>query len=395
MASWIGASLFALALVQCSASDRPPVQGSVPVDGSGPTPEDATADAALDAQSSGTRTTEDQPDDAPGTYQMHALYVEASDRDSVPRLDEDGTIRRAITSFNRWLAARTGGPKFRIDTHNGVIDVTYVKLAVTEAALAQGVGFDGGIEAPRNLHQRLDALLRPKFSDPKKLYLVYYDGLMLGTCGDAPLGGHTAMSYVGGIWSSSFLRAPASASANTIDVYDPVASQLPTPPFAAHLGSEAVNVSGVSGNTVSLTAALVSPHAQGELLKPDGRPQDCRLNPFSRDGVEFTYATFVGMHELAHALGIVSPAAPDHAPPPVAAGHLGPGSAAGLSDLMYQGAANGTCGTYAAKAEDSPCQLDPGHQNYFMLAPASPLVDLAKSVFLDPTPANAVTPPNW
>ncbi len=245
------------------------------------------------------------------------------------------------------------------------------------------------------MHQRLDALLQSRFSDPKKLYLVYYDGLMFGTCGDAPLGGHTAMSYVGGIWASSFLAAPSGASATTIEVYDPVASQLPMPPFTARLGSEAVRVVGMSGNTVSLASALTSSHPQGELLKPDRRPQDCRLNPFSRDGVEFTYATFVGMHEIAHALDIVARAAPDHAPLPIAPGHLGPDSSAGLADLMYQGTANGTCGDYAAKAEDSPCQLDPGHRNYFMLPQGSPLVDLAKSVFLDPSPADAVTPPNW
>lgn len=341
------------------------------------------------------RTTVDQPDDAPGAYQLHALYVEASDRESVPRLDEDGTIRRAITSFNRWLAARTGGPKFRIDTYNGVIDVTYVKLAATELALAQGVGFSGSSAIPRNMHQRLDALLRPQFADPQKLYLVYYDGLMLGSCGDAPLGGHTAMSYVGGIWTSTFLQTAAGAGATTIAVYDPSASQLPPVPFPAHLGDEAVRVAAIAGTTVALATSLALPHAPGELLKPDVRPQDCRLNPFSRDGVEFTYATFVGMHELAHALGIVAPAAPDHAPPPTAVGHLGPNSAAGVADLMYQGVANGSCGTYAAKAEDSPCQLDPGHRNYFMLPEGSPLVDLARSVFLQPNAQNAVTPPNW
>lgn len=382
---WLtAAAILVLTLAHCSGPDRATPVGDADLG-------DAAADAAVPAL----RTTEDQPDDAPGTYQLHALYVEASDRDAMPRLDEDGTIARAITSFNRWLAARTGGPKLRIDTHNGVIDVTYVKLAITEAALAQGIGFTAASAVPRNMHQRLDALLRPQFSDPTKLYLVYYDGLMLGSCGDAPLGGHTAMTYIGGIWTSTFLRTAAGATATSIEVYDPIASQLPAPPFAAHLGNEAVTVSGIAGTTVMLAAALAGPHPLGELLKPDQRPQDCRLNPFSRDGVEFTYATFVGVHEVAHALGIVAPGAPDYALPPIAPGHLGPGSAAGLADLMYQGVANGRCGDYAAKAEDSPCQLDPAHVNYFKLPDGSPLVDLAKSVFLEPTANNAITPPNW
>lgn len=395
MATVRGAALMlALMLTDCSSSKLPPFLSTSSSPDAGEGADAATGDAGASLFAA-PRTTEDQPDDAPGEYQLHALYVEPSDRDAAPRLDENGALRRTIVSFNRWLGARTGGPKLRVDTHNGTIDVTYVKLDVTEVELAQGLGEAPGAEGPRHIHERLDALLRPKFADPKKLYLVYYDGLAIGTCGDSPLGSHTAMSYVGGIWHSSFLQTAADANATTLDVYDPVATNLPAPPFPAHLGSEAVLVTNITGNRLTLGVPLKRAHPATELLLSDNRPGDCRKNPFSRDGAEFTYATFVGMHEIAHALGIVSPAAPEHAPPPIAPGHLGPNTAAGLNDLMYQGVANGRCGDTVSTAENSPCQLDPAHKNYFMLPADSPLVDLAKSVFLAPSPPRAVTPPNW
>lgn len=338
------------------------------------------------------RTTVDQPDDMPGAYQAHVLYVEPSDRSASPGLDVDGTLRRSVTAFNRWLASRADGARIRVDTYNGVIDVTHVKLAVTENVLAQGL--TTAPTGPRFIHERLRALLEPTFADPKKIYLVYYDGLAFGTCGDSPRPDRMPMAYVGGIWSSTFLAGAANAGATSIAINDPVSTNVPAAPFAAKLGAESVQVTQVSGTTATLAAPLAAAHPQGDILKPDNRPPDCRNNAFSRDGVEWTYATYVQLHEIVHALGMVSDGAPDFALSPVAAGHLNASSTAGVADLMYQGNQNNTCGNTVPDAVNAACELDPGHDNYFKLQ-GSGLVDFAKSVFLEPSAADATLPPGW
>ena len=49
----------------------------------------------------------------------------------------------------------------------------------------------------------------------------------------------------------------------------------------------------------------------------------------------------------------------------------------------------------ATDPDASPCELDPNHRNYFQVSPDMGLQDLAKSVFLDPTPQDPAVPPNW
>ncbi len=353
---------------------------------------ESSVDAAL-----AVRTTVDRADDHADVYQMHVLYVEPADRVAAPALDQDGTLRHAVTAFNRWLHARTDGAQFRIDTHQGDIDVTFVKLEVSEAALALGNTLTP--TGPRRIHERLEALLTPLFHDPHKMYLVYYDGLSLGTCGDSPLGDHMPMMYIGGVWTTSYLREASASGATSLVIFDPSESQLPAAPFAAQLGSvgnrEPVRVERIDGTSAVLAAATTQAHPAGDLLLPDNRPSDCRVNRFSRDGIEFGYATFVQLHEIMHALGIVAHDAPDEAPPPVAAGHLHAGAAGGVNDLMYQGSASGNCGELVARAEDSPCLLDPSHRNYFRLPIGSPLIDLSRSVFLEPSVDAPTLPPRW
>lgn len=345
------------------------------------------------------RTTTDLPDDAPGEWQVHVLYVEPSDRTAPRRLDEDGSIRRSITAWSAWLAARTGGPKLRIDTAGGLIDLTYVKLAApfTEAAMAQGTTL--APNGPAFLRDRLQAELKKTFTDPKKLYLVYYDGLAFGRCGGAPLPpslpGHFTSLYMGGIFSASFLTQPASAGVTQVTVYDPAAAGLPTSSgYKATLGTESVSVVGVSGTTVTLAAPLASAHAASEILVAETRAPDCRSNPFSPNGIALGYEDYSGAHETLHTLGIVSSAAKYHSTT-AAAGHLNEASAGGTSDLMYQGTSPWGCSGNHVDPQSSPCVLDPAHENYFALPAGSAAIDLAKSVFVTPTPAGAVAPPSW
>lgn len=396
------------------------IDGSAPTDATVPTdasqPLDATADASSlpDAVAIGcvapsngapvddpyrrVRTTAELPDDQPDSYQIHALYVEPSDRDSNPRLDEDGSIRRSITAWSAWLAARTGGPKLRVDTCGGVIDVTYVKLAsqFTEVAMAQGTTL-----APNGtvyLRDRLEATLKTTFADPKKIYLVYYDGLSFGHCGGAPrppgLIGHFPGLFIGGLFHASFLTQIANAGDTHLTVYDPAAAGLSSGSYTAKLGSENVSVTGITGTDVTLASPLSAAHAVGEMILGDVRPPDCRSNPFSANGISLGYTDYSGPHEVLHTLGIVASAAKFYST--TAPGHLTEASAGGTSDLMYQGAMPWTCsGPIHANPQVSPCVLDPAHENYMALPSGSAAIDLAQSVFLEPTPPNAQVPPGW
>lgn len=394
-----------------TAPTNPPRSGSGEDDatgGDGATKSDAStppgcapaaAGAAGDDPFRRARTTTDLADDAPGAYQVHVLYVEPSDRTPAVRLDEEGSIRRSVTAFEAWLASRLGGAKLRFDTCGGVLDVTHVKLAApfTEAAMAQGTTL--APNGPAFLRDRLEKELAKTFADPKKLYLVYYDGLAFGHCGGGPLPpslvGRVSALYTGGIFSASFLTQAASAGSSQVTVYDPPAAGLAAAPFAGKLGSESVSVTAVSGTTVTLASPLAAPHALGEVLVASTRPPDCRDNPFSSNGSALGYTDYSGAHELMHALGIVSSAAKYHSAT-AAPGHLSEASAGGTNDLMYQGTQAWTCAVgIHASPQASPCVLDPAHENYVALPVGSAAIDLTKSVFLDPLPAGAVTPPGW
>ncbi len=342
------------------------------------------------------RTTVDQPDDAPGEYQVHIIYVEPSDVTAPIPLDINGTLRRSVNAFNAWFAAKTGGPRFRIDTCGGDIDVTYVKLATTEAAMATGAGTSLG---PAFIRERLEERLAAQFADPKKLYLVYWDGLTYGRCGGAPypplLPGHFTSINVGGIFQATFLTSAASAGDTVLNVYSTFEMGLPTPPFTAQLGAETLQVTASTDTTLTLAAPLSSNHAAQKSVRADTPIPDCRANPFSSDGTQLNYWEMASAHECLHPLGIVSSAAPNFAQAPTAPGHLNSNTAAGRFDLMYQGNQAWGCATTAASPGTSPCELDPAHVEYWSVPVSSNATDLAKSVFLTPTPVNAQLPANW
>lgn len=345
------------------------------------------------------RTTDDQPDDFPGEYQVHVLLVEPFDRTATPGPDVSGALRRSVAAFTAWLKLQTGGPVLRLDTCGGDLDVTHVKLGpgFTEVALAEGLGLSP--PGPLYLRDRLEAELRPRFADPHKLYLVYYDGLAFQRCGGAPyppslLGRFPAMT-LGGLFALDFLTQAAAAGQSQLTVHSTAELPLGSPPFPATVGSEAVTVTAVAATSLTLAQPLAAAHPLGELVRASTTIPDCRANPFSSDGQALGYLDLSALHELVHALGMVSPAAADFAAAPVAPGHLGDGNPAGGADLMYQGAQPWTCSWQSASAAASPCRLDPGHRNYFGLPATSAAVDLARSAFLTPTPASPVLPAGW
>ena len=85
------------------------------------------------------RSAQDRPNDVVGP-QIHFVY--AVPRDGIDRaLDTSGGIEGSATSFLRWLSRQTGGATLRVDTYQGSIDVTFIRLAATDAAIASRGAF--------------------------------------------------------------------------------------------------------------------------------------------------------------------------------------------------------------------------------------------------------------
>ena len=118
----------------------------------------------------------DRPDDVSGLQQVHLLYVLASDGED-RALDTDGTLVASAASAQAWLSAQTGGRTFRVDRFGGAPDITFVRLSQSQADLTAH-----GLFLREELERRLVAR---GFTDPLKMYAVYYDGAADGACGGA------------------------------------------------------------------------------------------------------------------------------------------------------------------------------------------------------------------
>jgi hypothetical protein len=136
------------------------------------------------------RSLTDQPDDIDGA-QVHVVYALPSD--GVDRfLDVDGTLAESIGSFQAWLSDQTGGRSLRLDTNGGALDVTFFQLSWTDAELREQDPF---------IRDRIEEDLEAAgFTDPDKLYAVYYDGSSGFSCGGGAwpptLAGEVAAMYL-------------------------------------------------------------------------------------------------------------------------------------------------------------------------------------------------------
>ncbi len=130
------------------------------------------------------RTSVDRPDQS-SLLQVKALYVVPSD--GLDRqLDVNGRIATSVESVQRWFEAQ-GGKRLRFDTFDGSLDVAFLRLTSTTAqieALASPLG------ALR------DALVAAGFTDPKKSYVMFYEGQQPGVCGSAYRPGRQAGIYL-------------------------------------------------------------------------------------------------------------------------------------------------------------------------------------------------------
>jgi hypothetical protein len=125
----------------------------------------------------------DRPDDT-GLDQIRVLYVVPSDLADRLR-DTNGQICNSARAFATWFHARTGSSYLRLDTHGGLLDIGFVRLAKTDAqmrgtdpnntSIATGTAF-----VRERIERELEAM---NLIAPNKLYAVYYEGSSVYACG--------------------------------------------------------------------------------------------------------------------------------------------------------------------------------------------------------------------
>ena len=140
--------------------------------------------------SASARSTADRTDDLAG-YQIHVMYVLPSDGIDY-NLDTNGAIASSVAATQKWFAAQTRGTRrLRFDTSNGELDISFFRLARTDAAIA---GF--GAYVRDQIQLEINAA---GFNHPEKIYAVYYGGSSTHACG-------------GGAW-------PPTLSGNVVALY--------------------------------------------------------------------------------------------------------------------------------------------------------------------------------
>ncbi|MBI2013911.1 MAG: hypothetical protein HYS87_03745 [Candidatus Colwellbacteria bacterium] len=107
------------------------------------------------------RSVADRPDDVLGEKQIHAVYVLPSDGED-KGYDTSGAIAVSMESGERWLENQTDGRRLRLDTWNGMLDVSFYRFSRTEAELEKTPGL------------MYEELRLAGFNTTNKLYAVHY-----------------------------------------------------------------------------------------------------------------------------------------------------------------------------------------------------------------------------
>lgn len=138
------------------------------------------------------RSLADRADDLSGS-QVHVMYVIPADGED-RQLDLNGTLARSVTSFRTWFTQHSAGLDFRFDTFEGALDITFHRLALTNAEM-----IDFGAYVVNQIEQELRDAER---IESNKLYIVYYDGGSTFACGGAAwppfIPGQVAAMYLRG-----------------------------------------------------------------------------------------------------------------------------------------------------------------------------------------------------
>jgi hypothetical protein len=300
--------ILALVLGACGTESADDIDGMSDAGGG-----DASPDAGISPLD---RSEVDRADDVAG-YQVHVIYAVPSDGPDLER-DTSGAVERSFSAINDWLAGETGGPRLRVDTFDGRIDVTFVRLPASNAHI-----LSCGPYVRETLERQLVAV---GFDAPEKLYAVYYDGQSSYACG-------------GGPW-------PATVPGHVAAIY----------------------LDGLSTGEDCATA-----------------PLQCKCNSVGEGTRYFEYAI---LHEIVHGLGVAATAAPhEHA-----SGHVfDPGAIDPARDLMYSPRVDHPEDPYWGIYDG--LLLDVGRDDYYGHDGA--FVDLADSIFLEPSPPAPTLPASW
>ncbi len=159
-----------LAVVTACGAEAPPVEP--PDDGQ---PVDL---AAIPAGCVADRAEADRLDET-SLDQVRALYVTTSDGPDFAR-DTDGTICNSLRGVATWFHDQTG-QFLRFDTADGLIDIGFVRLPITDEAMR---GTDPGNQTLDLGHAFVrERIERELITSPNKLYAVYYEGTSSYACG--------------------------------------------------------------------------------------------------------------------------------------------------------------------------------------------------------------------
>ena len=147
----------------------------------------------------------------PQIHVVYAVPADGADR----RLDETGALEGSVGSFQGWLAAETGGANLRLDTYQGSLDVSFFRLAATDAAVASRGPF---------VRDAVESELRAAgFDRPDRIYAVYYDGSSTFACGGSfwppQLNGNAVVMYLRGRPSGVMCELNGFAAASAPPTY--------------------------------------------------------------------------------------------------------------------------------------------------------------------------------
>ncbi|KAA0254066.1 MAG: hypothetical protein EDM79_20975, partial [Chloroflexi bacterium] len=118
--------------------------------------------------------------------------------------DLDGKIDVTVDTINRWFAGQSGGSKFRFDTYQGELDITFVQIDLTsQQVIDASVSQYGGKYWIRDI---LEAeLVKTGLFQPGKIYVSMFEiNSHPSTCADAA---HPddLMGRMAGLYASAIL----------------------------------------------------------------------------------------------------------------------------------------------------------------------------------------------
>jgi hypothetical protein len=171
------------------------------------------------------RTAVDRVDDSPD-HQVHLIYAIPSDGYD-EELDANGRIRASFEHIETYLRDRLGGRAFRIDTCDGMLDISFLRLDRTAAEYAaMRDSFTDGLA--------LD-LIRYGFRRGQKLYIVVWGGLAQWARLEVGCGGEAGYHGV----AVAFLRGVDG------EVCRPIGEELPIGEPDTGLAHEVLHVLGL------------------------------------------------------------------------------------------------------------------------------------------------------